>query len=291
MQDGLKFMKLSIVKRRKIMFKVKNLLKDIFSSIKHIPKKAYTNGLIIITSCIMITVLYLGVNGFFGSHTNVVSALEGNVEETDVSDDKSIEDEETVVELDLGIDQYTKKLGELLKEQQEKADKEKLESDKQKVVPMKEPEESSDKKVLHTATYKPKEQESQLVNISAKDYEALTRIVEAEATGEDLIGRILIVNVVMNRVKSSQFPNNIYDVVHQGSNGRAQFSPITDGRYYSVTVSDKTKKAVESAFNGDDYSKGALYFAARCHASKKAMSWFDNNLTKVYQHGVHEFFK
>ncbi|GMQ56351.1 hypothetical protein AN1V17_07440 [Vallitalea sediminicola] len=275
------------------MFKVKNLLKDMFSSIKHIPKKAYTNGLIIITGCVMITVLYLGVNGFFGSHTNVVAALEGNVEEeTDVSDAKSIEDEESVVELDLGTDQFVISLGKLLKEQQEKNNKEKLESsNKQKVLPMKEPEESSDRKELHTASYKPKEQENQLVNISAKDYEALTRIVEAEATGEDLIGRILIVNVVMNRVKSSNFPNNIYDVVHQSSNGRAQFSPITDGRYFSVKVSDKTKKAVESAFSGEDYSQGALYFAARCFASEKAMSWFDNNLTKVYKHGVHEFFK
>lgn len=273
------------------MFKVKNLLKDIFSSVKHIPKKAYTNGLIILTGCMMVTVLYLGVNGFFGSHTSVVAALEENTEEeTNVSDGKSIEEEEAFLALDMDNNQFTNNISDIFSVEQET---EEVINDNEEEIPkpMKEPLDSSNERQLRTASYEPEESKDQLVNISAKDYEALTRIVEAEATGQNLTGKILIVNVVMNRVKSSKFPNNIYDVVHQNSNGHVQFSPISDGRYYSVTVTDSTKKAVESAFNGDDYSNGALYFAARSSASKSAMSWFDSHLTKVYEYGGHEFFK
>ncbi|MCT4543575.1 MAG: cell wall hydrolase [Vallitalea sp.] len=278
------------------MFKVKNLLRDIFSSIKHLSKKAYTNGLVIITGCMVLAVLYLGVNGFIGTHTNInsVSALEDDMEEEmDISDENSIEDEENVDQLNLETFVCVGNIKELLVTKQESINQGQQISDTSNIAfkAMKEPEESSEKKELHTASYKAKEKESNLVSLSAKDYEALTKIVEAEATNEDLIGKILIVNVVMNRVKSSNFPNNIYDVVHQKINGRAQFSPIDDGRYYKLKVSNSTKKAVERAFNNEDYSQGAMYFVARSLASSNAVSWFDKNLTKVYQHGVHEFFK
>ncbi len=269
------------------MFKVKNLLKDLFSSLKHISKKAYTNGLIIVTGCMVLAVLYMGVNGFAGTEANAVAALGRNVEEeTAVSDIKSVEEEDGIAELELEISQYKAYMAEAIKNQQ--ANKE---IKAEEPIPMKAPEDESEERVMHTASFKAEEQASKLVSLSAKDYEALTRIVEAEATDEDMKGKILIVNVVMNRVKSSNFPNNIYDVVHQKINGRVQFSPISDGRYYKLSVTNSTKKALEQAFNGEDYSNGALYFVARSLASSKAVSWFDNNLTKVLQHGAHEFFK
>ncbi len=136
-----------------------------------------------------------------------------------------------------------------------------------------------------------KKREPIILNISPKDYEALTKIVEAEATNEDLIGKVLIANVVLNRVEHRKFPNTIYAVIHQTINGKVQFSPIKDGRYYSVQVTGETKEAVQRALKGEDYSNGALFFAARCLASDKSMNWFDNHLTKVFQYGIHEFYK
>ncbi len=266
------------------MFKAKNLLKDLFSSIKHLSKKAYTSGLVIVTGCMVLAVLYMGVNGFAGTEANAVAALGRNVEEeTSVSDNKSVEEDDGIAELELEISQYKAYMAEAIISQQTGE-----EIKTEEPIPMKAPEEE---RVMHTASFKAEEQASKLVSLSAKDYEALTRIVEAEATNEDMKGKILIVNVVMNRVESSRFPNNIYDVVHQNINGRVQFSPISDGRYYKLSVTSSTQKAVEEAFNSEDYSKGALYFVARSFASSKAVSWFDNNLTKVTQHGGHEFFK
>ena len=43
--------------------------------------------------------------------------------------------------------------------------------------------------------------------ISAQDYENLLRIVEAEAGGEDLTGKALVMNVVVNRIRDKEFPN------------------------------------------------------------------------------------
>ena len=127
--------------------------------------------------------------------------------------------------------------------------------------------------------------------ITEEDKEVLLRIVEAEATAEDVKGRMLVANVILNRVLSSKFPDNITDVVFQNNGRTYQFSPIKDGRYWSVTVSDKTREAVERVLSGEDYSQGALYFAARELANPNNMSWFDRELTRLFRYGVHEFFK
>lgn len=115
----------------------------------------------------------------------------------------------------------------------------------------------------------------------------LERIVEAEAGDQDLKGRVLVANVIMNRVKSKHFPSSVKSVVF----AHRQFSPVQNGSYYRVHVSEKTKKAVEKALDGKDYSEGALYFMCRSASSPSNVAWFDRALTKVKEYGCHEFFK
>ncbi len=126
--------------------------------------------------------------------------------------------------------------------------------------------------------------------LSDKDQEALMRIVEAEAGGEDQDGKLLVANVVLNRVNSESFPNTVWEVVMQKEQGIAQFSPTVDGRYQRVKVSEDTREAVERALYGEDISQGALYFCAREKADSEKMQWFDRNLTKLFAYGNHEFF-
>lgn len=118
----------------------------------------------------------------------------------------------------------------------------------------------------------------------------LERIVEAEAGSEDMKGRILIANVIFNRMEHKNFPDTVKEVVFQKVNGDYQFSPIKDKRYWSVTVSSKTKEAVTRALEGEDYSEGALYFMARKISAKHNVKWFDSSLTRLFKHGGHEFF-
>ena len=121
--------------------------------------------------------------------------------------------------------------------------------------------------------------------------EALLRIVEAEAGCEDEEGKLLVANVVLNRVNHKSFPDTVTEVILQKENGVTQFSPVANGRYYRVEVSEETISAVGRALTGEDISEGALYFAARKYADSDKMKWFDENLTFLFSHGGHEFFK
>ena len=127
--------------------------------------------------------------------------------------------------------------------------------------------------------------------LSDKDYDALRRIVGAEAGGEDQNGKLLVANVVLNRVNSEIFPDTVLEVVMQREQGIAQFSPTVDGRYQSVKISDDTQKAVERALYGEDISQGALYFCAREKADSDNLQWFDRKLTRLFAYGNHEFFQ
>lgn len=129
-----------------------------------------------------------------------------------------------------------------------------------------------------------------LYEVSVSDYEALLRIVEAEAGCEDEKGKLLVANVVLNRVKNDKFPDTIEEVIMQRDNGTTQFSPVANGRFYSVKISEETYDVVNRALCGEDVSQGALYFAARKYADPDKMKWFDNHLTFLFEYGGHEFF-
>jgi N-acetylmuramoyl-L-alanine amidase len=97
---------------------------------------------------------------------------------------------------------------------------------------------------------------------------------------------MLVANVVMNRVRSGQFPNTVEEVVYQKHNGKAQFSPTVDGRIDSVNVSQDTVDAVARVMNGEDSSNGALFF----RSVRSKCGWFDRALTRVIEHGNHIFY-
>ena len=131
---------------------------------------------------------------------------------------------------------------------------------------------------------------SAVIQITEEEYEILTRIVEAEAGTEDVKGKMLIANVVFNRVAYWEFPNNIKDVVFQKRGSRSQFSPIKDGRYYEVTVEDSTRIAVDRVLAGEDESMGALFFCERAKSSSSNLKWFDSQLEPLFTYGCHQFF-
>jgi N-acetylmuramoyl-L-alanine amidase len=130
-----------------------------------------------------------------------------------------------------------------------------------------------------------------VIDLKKADVEVLQRIVEAEATGEDVKGKMLVANVILNRVKDEYFPDTVEEVVFQKSGNTYQFSPIKDKRYWTVKISEDTITAVDRVMQGEDSSQGALYFSARQRADKNSMKWFDNNLKFLFQYGGHEFFK
>lgn len=129
-----------------------------------------------------------------------------------------------------------------------------------------------------------------IYEVSEEDYVALLRLVEAEASGEDIKGKLLVANVVLNRVKSGVFPDTIKEVIYQRQNGRAQFSPVATGKIDRVAVSEETVEAVERALCGEDESAGALYFVAPAYADAGNHQWFRDNLTLLFSYEGHEFY-
>lgn len=128
--------------------------------------------------------------------------------------------------------------------------------------------------------------QAMVVPCTDNDYNNFLRIVEAEATGGDIKSKILVADVIINRVRRKDFPNTITDVIFQG-NGQ-QFQPVMDGRFYTVNVTESTVEAVDRALYGEDYSQGATFFAAK--ASAGAGSWHASALTRLFEYGGHVYF-
>ena len=123
-------------------------------------------------------------------------------------------------------------------------------------------------------------------SLEDQEYQVLLKIVEAEAGCEDTEGRVLVANVVMNRVRNGYFPNTVTEVVYQRQDGTAQFSPVSDGRIDTVNVSQGTIDAVARVMNGEDISQGALFF----RSVRSRSGWFDQKLSRVLEHGNHIFY-
>ena len=126
------------------------------------------------------------------------------------------------------------------------------------------------------------------LTMSDEDYNTLLKIVEAEAGGEDMKGKILVANVIFNRMKSLEFPSTV-TVVWENVAGSPQFSPTADGRIHTVTVSAGTREAVNRAIDGENYSKGALFFVEEEYADKSNVAWFKKDLKFLFEYGVHDF--
>ncbi len=125
------------------------------------------------------------------------------------------------------------------------------------------------------------------LEISEADYDALLRIVQAEAGNQSEKGKIMVANVILNRVNDSRFPDTIYEVIYQNSGGVYQFSPTASADFENVTASESTITCVERALAGEDYSQGALYFTSYYEDT----SWFNTSLTFIVQEGAHYFYK
>ena len=83
----------------------------------------------------------------------------------------------------------------------------------------------------------------------------LARLVHGEARGEPYTGQVAVAAVVLNRVKSSSFPNTIAGVIYQ----KGAFDVVSDGQI-NMSPDSTSKKAAQDALNGWDPSYGAIYY-------------------------------
>ena len=99
---------------------------------------------------------------------------------------------------------------------------------------------------------------------NSSDLNLLARLVYGEARGEPYTGQVAVAAVVLNRVKSSSFPNTIAGVIYQSG----AFDVVSDGQI-NLTPNSTAKKAAQDALNGWDPTYGAIYYFNPSTATNK----------------------
>ncbi len=97
-----------------------------------------------------------------------------------------------------------------------------------------------------------------LENPNEEDIYWLSRIVEAEASGESFEGKLAVANVIINRKNSDEFPNSIKEVIFDQNYGY-QYTPAMNGTVYNTPSADSIN-AAKQALQGNNNIGDALYF-------------------------------
>lgn len=105
---------------------------------------------------------------------------------------------------------------------------------------------------------------SSISNVSSSNLNLLSRVVYGEARGESYTGQVAVAAVVLNRVKSSSFPNTISGVVYQSG----AFDCVSDGQI-NLAPDETAKRAAQDALNGWDPTYGAIYYFNPATATNK----------------------
>jgi spore germination cell wall hydrolase CwlJ-like protein len=123
---------------------------------------------------------------------------------------------------------------------------------------------------------------------AAYDYEDLywlARVISAEAKGESFTGQIGVGTVVLNRVRSKEFPNTVKGVVFDQKYG-TQFTPVANGTIYQTPTASAVV-AAKMCLDGYTLSNSVLYFLNPRIATS---SWIVQNRKYAFRIGNHDFY-
>lgn len=128
----------------------------------------------------------------------------------------------------------------------------------------------------------PSENTGGSISYSDADLKLMAAIIQAEAGGESYAGQLAVGTVIMNRVKSSLFPNTLSGVIYQ----KNQFQPVRDGHLALILErgpNESCTNAAKQVLNG--YRSGDwLFFMTKY--------WADYyGITGYSMIGNHAFFR
>ena len=111
------------------------------------------------------------------------------------------------------------------------------------------------------------------MELTGREKDLIVRLMMAEASGEDLIGKALIACVVLNRLEDGRYGDSVEEVIY------AQGQFYTAGMFQEPTP--ECYEALDIVLYGWDGSRGALYFCATGY----------NGAVPLFKHGGHYFSK
>ena len=115
-------------------------------------------------------------------------------------------------------------------------------------------------------------------SLSSSDLYLLSCCVYGEARGESYTGKVAVAAVILNRVKSSAFPNSISGVIYQAG----AFTCVSDGQI-NLGTNDECTRAAQDAMNGWDPTGGAIYYFNPATATSKWI-WSRPQLVTIGKH-------
>ncbi len=112
-------------------------------------------------------------------------------------------------------------------------------------------------------------------NLDKEDFELLARVVTAEAGDEPFEGQVAVAAVVLNRVSSGEFPGTIRGVIYQTN----QFKCLP--KLNTTIPTDSCYQATIAALNGQDPSRGALFYYNPRLSSREGLAYFRSAKLRV----------
>ena len=101
---------------------------------------------------------------------------------------------------------------------------------------------------------------------NTSDIQLMARAINGEARGEPYEGQVAVGAVILNRVKSSKFPNSIAGVIYQSG----AFTAVADGQINApISEGSTVYKAAQDAMNGWDPTGGCIYYFNPATATNK----------------------
>ncbi|MFS0560783.1 cell wall hydrolase [Terribacillus sp. 179-K 1B1 HS] len=119
---------------------------------------------------------------------------------------------------------------------------------------------------------------------TAEEIELLQKLVQAETSGEDYIGKVAVATVVLNRIDSDEFPDSIHDVIMQ----EGQFQPVSSGVIWKSKPTDETVQAVADALVRKDDMQEIVWFM---NPETATTNWIAETQVQVKQIGNHVFYR
>ncbi len=112
----------------------------------------------------------------------------------------------------------------------------------------------------------------------------LSRLIEAEATGESYTGKVAVGNSVLNRVISSSYPNNVVKVIFDKNYG-VQYQPTVNGAIYNTPSQDSINAAIAALEGAKPVGKCMFFY----NPAQSTSSWIKNNRQYYTTIGNHDF--
>jgi N-acetylmuramoyl-L-alanine amidase len=106
----------------------------------------------------------------------------------------------------------------------------------------------------------------------------LARAIHGEARGEPYVGKVAVAAVILNRTRSSSFPNTVASVIYQP----LAFTAVADGQI-NLTPNKDSINAARDALNGWDPTYGCLYYWNPATATSKWI-WSRKVMLKIGKH-------